>query len=341
MTVTPDTRRAIHQLLLSASPTEQLALREKIRDENYYTHIWNIYLNNPFMKLTDEEANHFRQVGSMDLLTQLILARDRASKSITRKISVFCMPKSGSSFVQSIIQKSLALPLISMTGFADGGQNSHFGMNSREQELDELAIIKSTLRSKGGFISQNHTRCSPYLITQMQFYGIFPIVTVRNVLDCIVSFDDMMISWRGTNDQLKWLSDTQFHLPIEYPELRDQERYRILSYSLGVWLIGFYISWNRFMRIGAVDPLLLRYEEEILNPSQLVQKITSRVPMTDQQAARLEGYAKQPDARKARLNVGVRGRGQIIHADTVQVLTDYARSFRSELSDEEIRYLIR
>lgn len=341
MSVTPAVRQAIHRLLLSASPEEQASLREQIRDENYYKHIWNIYINNPFMALTAEEVEYFRRFSQYELLTNIILARDAASKSKATKISVFCMPKSGSSFVQSVIQKTLNIPLVSMTGFAKSGQNSHFGMNAREQELDELAVVKSILLNPNGFVAQNHTKCTLFLARQLKFYGIYPIVTVRNILDCIVSFDDMMISWRRDFGTPGWLIDTPFHIPENYPNIEEQERYKILSRSFGIWLIGFYLSWIRFTRLGAVNPLFIEYEADITNPGSLVDKLSSQIPMTNVQKDHLALHAAQPDARKARLNVGIRGRGEKIGSDIVEFLLDHARHFSSELSSAEIRYLIR
>lgn len=341
MSTHPDVKDNIRRLLKSFSQEEQLSIRKGIMDNDYYHHIRNIYLNNPFLKLTDDEIGHFRQTAPDDLMVQLMLMRDLASKSRAPKISVFCMPKSGSSFVQSAIKSALEIPHVSMTGFASPGQSSYFGMNSREQELDELAIVKSILNSTRGFVSQNHTKCSLYLSLQLAFYGIFSIVTIRNILDCIVSFDDMMISWRHGKDEYGWLNDAQFHLPIDYPELEDQVRYDILAKSFGIWLIGFYLTWKRIIGMNRINPMILKYEEDILDTPRLIEKVTSRIRMTPAQKARFEQYAIQPDAKRARLNVGVQGRGQKIDPEIVEFLLHYARRFSSELTEEEIRYLIR
>lgn len=341
MSIDPVVKKNIRQLLKSFSEEEQLSIRMNIMDKDYYTHIRNIYLNNPFIKLTEDEVNHFRTHSPNDHIVQLILMRDLASKSRTPKISVFCMPKSGSSFVQSAIKNALEIPLVSMTGFASSGQNSYFGMNSREQELDELAIIKSILIADRGFVSQNHTKCSMYLSLQLSFYGIFSILTLRNILDCIVSFDDMMISWRKGKGDFGWLNDAQFHLPIHYSELEEQTRYDILSKSFGIWLIGFYLTWKRLIDMKRINPIILKYEEDILDTSRLIEKITSRIRMSSAQKMRFEEYVAQPDVKKARLNVGIQGRGQKIDSEIVEFLLNYARRFSSELSEKEIRYLIR
>jgi hypothetical protein len=159
---TPTIRdHCIELMLKSHSPRRQLALREHIRQEaDYYAIIVRVYLSNPLFRLTPEEVGFISDNVKPPAVRSLMLARDAASRSEAPKYAVFCMPKSGSSFVQSALQHALQLPLVSMTGFGLPTLSSYFGMNSREQEVDELALVKSVLASPGGFIAQNHTRYS-------------------------------------------------------------------------------------------------------------------------------------------------------------------------------------
>ena len=179
-----------------------------------------------------------------------------------------------------------------------------------------------------------------YLACQLKFYGIFSIVTIRNILDCIVSFDDMMISWRTGKGLDGWLNDAQFALPMNYLELDEQSRYEILARSFGVWLVAFYLSWKRCSDRKFVNPITLRYEVDILNPENLVEKLTSRIKMSGAQTERLSKYIERPDEKMARLNVGIRGRGKKIDSKIVDFLFDYTSAFKDELSDEEMAYLI-
>jgi hypothetical protein len=80
----------------------------------------------------------------------------------------------------------------------------------------------------------------------------------------------------------------------------------------------------------------------VLNPEALVERLNSRIPMTGEQLERLRAYADQPDRTRSRLNVGARGRGaQKIPEHLQQFLADYAGLFASEITPEEISYLIR
>jgi hypothetical protein len=252
------------------------------------------------------------------------------------------MPKSGSSFINSALQFALGLPARSITSVGRNDLSSYFGMNSREQEVDELALVQAILASPGGFVTQNHTRGSQYLILQMRFFGLTPILAVRNILDCIVSFDDMMLQWRAGRGDAGWLNDAQFSLPLDYPDLEPDVRYRLLARSYGVWLINFYLSWNRCVRRDMVRPIIVRYEDHILAPDRLLERLAQTIPFTPEQRARFQQYAGKPDPKLSRLNVGVRGRGrERIAAEIVEFLLDYARTFGRELSPQEIGYLIR
>ncbi len=219
--------------------------------------------------------------------------------------------------------------------------SSYYGMNSREHDLDELALTKAILKAPDGFVSQVHTRYSMYLALQMRTFGVSPILTIRNLLDCIVSFDDMMMSWRSGGGEHAWVSDAQFALPKDYADLDPTTRLEILGRSFGVWLINFYLSWKRGLAQKLVTPLVVRYEEDILNPERFVALLSGHVRMSDAQRDRLAAYARNPDRTQSRLNVGVSGRGrQLVPPSVVEGLLDHIRVFRDEIGEDEVRYLI-
>lgn len=332
----------IQRLSAAATPEAQLALREPLRGESYYFDLIQIYLINPFLRLTEAEIAHYRQDEGLAAWWRMIEPRVMASRSTAPKYSVFCMPKSGSSFVQSALQHALQLPSMSMTGFGSGQMNSYFGMNAREQEIDEQALIKAITVYPGGFTSQNHTRCSAYLTLQMKLFTVTPILTVRNVLDCLVSFDDMMMAGRRGKTEKIWINETQFALPYHYDAMADADRLDLLARSFGVWLIAFYLSWRRCMATDLISPVVLRYEDAILDKSRFVEALTTGLSLSPAQAERLARYADDPDRARSRFNKGVSGRGREAVPETAQAfLEDHARLFLGELTEDDIRYLVR
>jgi hypothetical protein len=322
-------------------PEEQLRLREgHEKSPAYYEAIRAAYLRNPFLRLTEDEVAVL-SASEPEALGQLIAARHAATSSSAPKYVVFCMPKSGSSFVQSALQHALQAPFMSLTSFGSSRQSSNFGMNGREQELDEMALARAVLTSPQGFVAQHHTRYTPYLGLQMKLYGLTPIVTVRNVFDCLVSFDEMMLSWRQARPRDPWISDAQFALPANYAELDPAARYRLLAPSFGIWLINFYLSWKRGARQGFVAPLGIRYEDHVLAPERLVERLAAQIPMTSEQAARLETFAHNPARTRSRFNVGRRGRGtELVQPAIRAFLANYAAAFRGELSEDDLTYLV-
>lgn len=328
-------------LFKSYDPQEQLWAREVLRnDEDFQFRLAVSYLENPFLRLTPEESAELPRKLAPGAIGQLVAARDAAMRSTAARYAVMCMPKSGSSFLASALREALELPATSLTGFGSSGASSALGMNAREQELDEMAVTKSIHLHQAGFVAQHHTRYTQYLALQLDCYSIKPLVTVRNVLDCIVSFDDMMTR-RGADSQ-HWIYDAQFALPAGYAAMGDEARYTVLTHSLGVWLINFYLSWKRGAQQAIVSPLIVKYEDHVLNTEALVEHLSGHVPMSPGQVERLRAYASSPDRIRSRLNVGVRGRGeQKLPEPLKQFLSDYAGLFASELTPEERAYLIR
>jgi len=331
----------LREAVRTASPERQRSLRAMIDYDAQDPAVEIAYLQNPFFVLTEAEARAVWEDPNPSAIRRLIAARDAASRIKATNYAVFCMPKSGSSFTNSALLYALRLPSVSLTSFGTAGASSHFGMNSREQEIDELALTKAILRAPGGFISQVHTRYSMYLALQMRTFSISPIVTIRNLLDCIVSLDDMMMSWRSGLGETSWLSDPPFALPKTYTDLEPTTRLEVLGRSFGVWLIGFYLSWKRGEAQKLVKPLVIRYEEGILDKDRFVELITGHIPMSDEQKRRLVEYTHNPDRVKSRLNVGVSGRGrQMVPETVVEFLLDHISVFRDEISEDEVRYLI-
>jgi hypothetical protein len=326
-----------------ALPDKADELRDALRgSDRYVDTLGSVYFQNPFFQLTDEEAVALRVgIGTDAPLAGLVAARHQAMQPAGRRYVIFCMPKSGSSFLKVALETVLQLPPVSLTSFGNTFLSSQFGMNQREQELDELALVKAALMHPKGFVAQHHTRYTTYLGLQMAAYGLTPIVTLRNIPDALVSFDDMMLAWRAEAGAGEWAGDTPFALPRDYPELAPEARIRLLGRSLGVWLVQFYLSWLRARRQGRVSPLVIRYEDDVLNPARLVERLARALQLDAEQIGRLRAFAERPDPERSRLNVGKPGRGrERVPDDVLDLLRDYAASFGDELPEAETKSLL-
>ncbi|MBS0335105.1 MAG: hypothetical protein JSS35_20245 [Proteobacteria bacterium] len=331
----------LERLLRSFDPGEQAILCDALDGAGRMDDLRRACLVNPFLRLSEAEAESFAAAAAPGSVDSLIAARQAAMRCVAPRYVVFCMPKSGSSFVQSALCEALQAPFVSLTSVGSGGASSYFGMNPREQEIDELALVKSTLAAPQGFVAQHHTRYTQYLGLQIRAFGLTPVVTLRNIFDCLVSFDDMMLSWRaGTRPEDAWVADP-YALPRDYVARPPAERYDLLARSLGVWLVQFLLAWTRGQRQGLIFPLVIRYETDILDRDRFVERITGRFRLTQAQRDRLAAYAAAPDPTRSRLNVGTAGRGRERVSDaTRQFLVDYAAAFRDEIFEDDLRQLL-
>jgi len=332
------------RLLRSASSEEQQALRRPVdKDADAVSALGSLFFQNPFFRLTDAEAETLRAGIGTTPLADLVAARHQAMQASASRYVVFCMPKSGSTFLKAALTEALQLPPVSLTSFGNTALSSHFGKNSREQELDELALVKAALMEPHGFVAQHHTRYTPYLALQLRLYGLTPIVTLRNIPDVLVSFDDMMMAWRAKAKAGRevWMGDPPFALPRGYTEFSPETRIRILAPSLGVWLIQFHLSWLRAVHQDICAPLIIRYEQDVLNPARLVARLSEALELTYLQASRLRAFAERPHPARSRFIIGKSGRGcERVPDDIRAFLADYARNFADEIPKDDISYLL-
>ncbi len=342
MKTTDPAREALDRLLRTPLPKKTHELREALRRaEDYVDALRSIYFQNPLFQLTDEEGQALRAGLGDTPLASLVAARHAAMQPAGRRYIVCCMPKSGSSFLKVALETATQLPPASLTSFGNTWLSSQFGMNPREQELDELALVKTALLHPRGYVAQHHTRYTTYLGLQMVAYGLTPIVTLRNIPDALVSFDDMMVAWRSGPGPKTWTSDTPFALPLDYAELAPGARIALLARSLGVWMIQFHLSWLRGREQNLVAPLVIRYEEDILDPERLTRRLSETLGLDAAETERLLAFAERPDAERSRLNVGKAGRGRERVPDDVRTfLREYAESFAGEIPAADVESLL-
>ena len=293
--------------------------------------ITNPFLSIDFNALVQLEA----QQQAREATRNISILRQLAGKLSGIKVAIFCMLKSGSSFTQSAIRAGLNLPFFHLTSCSINP--SLAGMNGREQELDELAIMFAVFNGKGNFIAQHHTCFTPYLGRQLAFYGILPIVTIRNVFDAIVSYDDMVMN--ECDDPQIGLYDGWAMLPRNYPVMDKPDRLRLISQNVGVWLIKFYLSWKRGIYFDMCKPLVLHYEEDILDRQHFVEKISAYLSLGAETRTVLGNYVLNPNSQESRINKGIAGRGAEVPSDAISALIKYAELFAGDLNQHDMEIL--
>ena len=102
-------------------------------------------LENSGLRLTKKDLIDLKFADTSNPLDNIIYAQELA-KSKSSNIYIACMPKSGSSFLARALQEGLNA-LFSLTTTSRMRFASAFGINGREQEICELALIKKILVS--------------------------------------------------------------------------------------------------------------------------------------------------------------------------------------------------
>ena len=294
---------------------------------------------NPFFIADIPEETARKLAVNMDQFAEFIMrAKLTAKRSGQLNILVACAPKSASTFIEAALRKALGLPTVSLfTATTDGLAGSLLGANLREQEADELALIRCGLNNRGD-VAQHHMRATPYLAQMLKIYNIRPIVTHRNLFDTLVSLDDMVLENRagGSQDRRKYFGDG---LPANYGRLEPEDRLTILAQRNTAWFIQFYVSWKACERAGLVEPLWISYEDDFLGDKQrLAERVSGFLGANMTDAGKLaDAFADKRDAGARRFNKGVSGRGRDMPQSVRDIILKTARYYRD---DEDLAPLI-
>ena len=270
-------------------------------------------------------------VDKLEYSLNLSLLRSKAKKDESKKIIVFCQPKSGSTFLTNLIAKTLNLSVQNLNTFAYFPTN--FGINGREQELCELSLIKSIFRASktGGFIAQHHTRANLYLIKEINYYNLKTIILTRNVFDSLVSKDDFIVE-KHQHAKEKNYSNLKINgaeiIPQNYIELSSEDRLDFLTKSYGIWYVQFYLSWKRLSEKIKNSVCWINYENSILNKKNFEKNISKYLNLNDVELFELSKTFDNPESIFTRFNKGKSGRGNRINTESKKFLKDYASSFK-------------
>lgn len=236
-------------------------------------------------------------------------ARHTAARPASPRLLVACPPKTGSSFLSHVLGLALRLRQASLatTSFTLDGSSS-LGANLREQEIDELALLKRCLEN-GGFVAQHHVRATPYLAQQLRTYGVTPVLTSRNIFDAFISLDDMYCAWRRrAESEHHFLNDA---MPRTYLDLPLEQRLELLLDRWLFWYVQFEASWRKSAAAKFVAPVWISYEDDIApGIDALADAVATRLPQLGLSHAQVREAAETvAGSDYSRINKGVTGRG--------------------------------
>ncbi len=162
---------------------------------------------------------------------QAVLSRVLAARSGNivpgggKHILIACMPKSASTFLCAIIAQMPGIREVVLT----------HGHHRREQELCPL---ECALVHELNYVASHHTRYSQATRQILTQYGIFPVILVRNIYDCVVSLRDHLVS--------ESLDIPQAYAPRNFRDLSVERQYDFIIDCVVPWYSSFVASWSEY-----------------------------------------------------------------------------------------------
>jgi hypothetical protein len=201
-----------------------------------------------------------------------------------KHILIACMPKSASTYLCGIIS---VLPEMSQAILTAGHHR-------REQEL---CPMQCALKHDMNYVAAHHVRYSRATQDLLTSYNIFPVVLVRNILDCLVSMREHLVR--------ESLDIPQAYVPRNFHELTARRQYDFIVEFIVPWYASFFASWCEYD--GPV--VHLAYEQLIQDFPAAVARILETVSLTTSRKE-IEIAIAKVNPKETRFNVGRVGRGK-------------------------------
>lgn len=218
-------------------------------------------------------------------------------------VLVACMPKSGSTFLSNTVSR--------LPGFRKATLVRHYGRV--EQDLDPFITLR---KNRYDYVAQHHVKYNENTQFVIETFNIKPVVLVRNLFDCVVSFRDHLRR-ESTIGPSAWIGES-------HKSLSDEELDAMIAHVVIPWYINFYVSWQQ-----APEKLMVTYNDMVGDTAGTLGKVVSYLGLTfdDEQI----GQVLAPRAGgQDRFNVGQVGRGEGLSEESKAVIRRF-RSFYPEI----------
>lgn len=259
-------------------------------------------------------------------------ARIAAANTSTPRIVVSAPMKSGSTFISETIAAVFGVPKISlMMLLARPYDYALLGAATHAHEVDELALLNACLVPTG-FVAHHHMLCTPFLARQAELYNMKFILLKRNIFDCIISLDDFCMKHvQGLAGPQRYL---QMQLPSGWAERDFDDRVRQLLDRFLPSYVHYHVSWRLLGGAGAVSPLWISYEDELLgDKSRLAERLCEWLGRGAADISALATALKRDKGLEGmHFNKGVAGRGAVIQGANRQRVNDTFNDFK-DLAD--------
>ncbi len=224
-----------------------------------------------------------------------------------RHILIACFPKSGSTYLSSVLQE--------LTGYpewyaAEPGEQ-------KEQDLSERRLHRPRRPS----VIQQHLKATQANLELMLWYRMRPIVQTRNLFDVVASLHDHF-QVHGSSLACGYVSD-------EYQRMPWPERVDYLIHLHLPWYFNFVLSWREAAERLEICPVT--YEELFANQERTLCRIADFYGIRAS-AEQMAAAMSRAVTRETRFNVGINGRGaELLTDDHKQAIIRMARCCHVEM----------
>jgi len=211
-----------------------------------------------------------------------------------QRLLLACFPKSGSTFLASILAGLPGFRKVSLVP----------GYGRREQELS-IELLFTACETPGSFVAQHHVRFSSETERLLAMFSLVPVVLVRNIFDITASIRDSLKS--GTS------AIAQAFVPPDAVKWNDEQLETFIADMIVPWYFNFYASWSEGGQVTWVTYEVLT-AEPVATARFLCQGIG--VGARDADIERAVQNAKLHPGW-TRFNCGTTGRGAQLCAEAV------------------------
>lgn len=229
------------------------------------------------------------------------------------------MPKSGSTWLASIMGKGLA-----ERGWHVSDLVPHYG--NREQEVDPRALLLKGDLNKSNFLQYQHCLYSDYALKFIQMFDVKLIVQVRNIFDCLVSAVD-------------YIEKAYLNVPIafisyeEWMKLSREQKMQYVIDFVAPWYLRFWAGWSSILNNPDVNVRLVKYEDMLADPESMFLDMFNFAG-EDVSKEQLKNWTESLKKERVdtKRNKGIAGRGE----DLPEELKDQVRRLASYYSDTDL-----
>lgn len=203
------------------------------------------------------------------------------------KLLLACMPKSGSTWMTTLLEETLNLAPI----------RCYLEPDRNEQEIDSLALFQSWGRR--ALFVQQHIRYSRTLMRLCRGFSTKVVVLTRRLDDVVVSLCDHILSespvFAMSYMEAKWFNRKS-----------QKEQFDFLIDHTMPWYFNFFVGWQRAIRNDKEHIIQVCYEDLIRDTASCIERVA-----TFYGASVANLLSQQLDKRNAtRYNQGRAGRGK-------------------------------